>query len=269
MNLEENKQIFIFTQPRTGSNNVSYCFNCHPELNVGNELLHPHNGIKFDQETVSRFKRNEGYDSFGFARHWSCFYDDEVIEKVVSDIFNDHNGFKIHTSHIDDNKKAALLHLFPQAKVVLTTRHNRYEQAMSNFVAYYTNVWHAGDDMSKECIKAHKVDKDEFSRWIEQQIDDEKRLKAILRERKIPYFEFSFDSFFSMDLTKKIQYLNSAFEFLGLKKIGQYDNPIRTQVYSEIQRYLDPTIQRVTKSYSTHIANHKELEKLCIENGWV
>ena len=92
------RRFVVLSQPRTGSNNLTYSLDAHPEITCGNELLHPQNGIAFDPKLLrdERGQFLEPVDDVGPDGIWIRRYPRRVLQNVIDFIESDHTGFKIH-----------------------------------------------------------------------------------------------------------------------------------------------------------------------------
>lgn len=249
--LSMDPKFIIISQPRTGSNNVSYGLNAHPALTVGNELLHPVNGVPKHECLINRAGSSDRADSGQVTRHWSCSYTDEVFDRVVDGIFSQHNGFKIHTQHITRDLFERLLWR-SDLNVVITVRASKFWQAMSNFLAERRNVWQAGDVAAgkEKSVEPFEINPGEFIAWINYMYEDLVWLNNAVTRARCKFTVVEYELFYSGDRAQKIERVNRLFDFLGVSRIGRLDLPDREETYSRLMPFLDSDKQKVTSEVS-------------------
>ena len=253
------KKILIVSEPRTGSNNLTYCLSAHPQVELGNELLHPVNGWTRSQA--------------GLPNPTSA--DDPVFEFPTADsaersaflnaVFSKYDGFKVHTEHssVDDILAIAVAY---DCLIVRCTRRAIFEQAISNYVAMARSVWHANEAGARDKLEAHKagdIDPGAFMRWIHATWSRRTELSRRLADSDVPFCSIEYETFFSSPETG-IVILNEIFALSGRHRLGELDNQEEKDLaYASALSYLDPARQKLTPQddWADLLTNLSELER--------
>ena len=237
--MRENR-FLIISEPRSGSNNISYCLAAHPDLVVGNELLHPRNGVRPEAYGLDNDIANDtGY-------HWIHRVDAELRSAVLSGLFERHNGFKIHTQHIPVEMIVEIVHAY-DCHVILTKRLSIFDQAISNYIATARNRWHADEKISR-MVDAQPFDipEEHFVQWVEGILAVRRALWSRFRDMADRVILIEYESFYSGNHEARVHRVNTLYRMLGLKKLGEFDKVISVPAYAKLQHYLDPGRQKLT-----------------------
>ncbi len=252
-----NKRLLVISEPRTGSNNLINCLNQHPHLKIGNELLHPKNGIKPEEYNVTKS------DEFGSGEfHWITYVDKESFVDIINDLFRRFNGFKIHSQHIPENLIIDIVKEL-NCDVIITQRRNLFNQAISNFIAVHKSLWHADEKNKVEVNQPFKIDPKKFINWIEFILNARKRFHRALsmfEEKKTPFI-VEYEAFYSGSFEQKIVQLNFLFDKLDLTRIGQFPKEQSKDIYKRLKYFLDPDKQKLTSKLEANkiVSNYDEL----------
>jgi LPS sulfotransferase NodH len=249
--IPDHPKFFIITQPRTGSNNLSNALNAHAWLKTGNELLHPSNGLQFEKGLINGCQSIIDEDHYPGNKHWSGRYPDSVLFAVVDKLLEDLDGFKIHTSHIQLEKFESLIDHYTGFKYIFTERRSKFDQAMSNFIAMKSMVWHANDIAKKGLNNTNiriEINPHSMVSWINTWVNELAAIKGFLQDAGIEYKEVVLEAFFTGTFEEKVARINDLFEYLGVPRLGMLESqPERAAVYAKLKLYFNPERQKVTK----------------------
>lgn len=244
-NCVKDPRFLIISEPRTGSNNLSYCLGAHPELEVGNELLHPRNGVSASAYgIVVEAAGNTGSGS----SHWVTYIDAERRAGVIDSLFERYNGFKIHIRHIPVDLIIEIIGAY-QCTVLLTRRLSLFDQALSNFVATARNRWHA-DERKDRLIDAapFEIPVRKFLNWMEFMQEERTLLWSRLAESNIPAIPVIYEDFYRGSIEERIARVDGLYSGLGLAGIASLDSGDRAAVLKKMHHYLDDAKQKLTTS---------------------
>jgi hypothetical protein len=251
-------RFLILSEPRTGSNNVSYVLGAHPQIEVGNELLHQRNGVKIDEFPHLK----EEVKSSSEAYHWIASLQPPQQDEVCQTLFERFNGFKIHSQHVPAEFIARVVRDF-ECTVVLTVRRNLFEQAMSNFIAAHNMRWHADEK--------HESDGDEpdpfeippahFFAWIELLLEARRSLWSALKPDADRVILCEYEAMFSGDAARRLARFQIIFDVLGIPRFGKLPDSERPLVFQKAMHFIDPQKQKMTDpDYAARfVSNYAEI----------
>lgn len=254
-------RFLIISEPRTGSNNLSYCLGAHPDLVVGNELLHPDNGVRPAQYGLDdSIARADGYPRY----HWIDRVGQDVRNRVLTDLFESHNGFKIHTQHLPVVLIAAIVHDF-DCRVVLPRRVSLFDQALSNYVATARNCWHADEAPDRAAdMQPFDIPQQHFLQWVEGILAVRKSLWQRLRSQAARVIPVEYESFYAGAREARIARVNELYRLLGLKTLDACDEPARSATLVRLDHYLDSSRQKLAVAglAESLVRNYAEIQQL-------
>lgn len=257
--MRENR-FLIISEPRTGSNNISYCLDAHPELVVGNELLHPGNGIKPEAYGLPPDCAGSITDN-GFQYHWIESVDENTRNTVLTGLFEQHNGFKIHTHHIPVDLVMDIVTRY-DCKIILMKRLSVFDQAMSNYIAVARDRWHADEKIERTVdTEPFTVSIDHFTRWVEGLLGVRRALWARLKDMHEKVILIEYESFFSGAQEARARRMENLYHMLGLKKLGEFDQETRSASYARLEHYLSEKKQKLTDTETAKnlVGNYDEV----------
>jgi len=245
--MSNSDRFIIFSQPRTGSNNASYCLNCHPDLIVGNELLQPENGVKITEFYTTKIVRKEKMYRNSQQLHWISQCDDDSFLMLIDELLKDKNSFKIHTSHISYENIELLAQL--NMKIILTIRRDKFRQALSNYVAMIRDSWHANDLLKNKnrSYEPKEINRGHFVQWIDGMYRDLIFIKDVFEKYNTNFYVCEYETFFDGTLEVKVERVNKILDFLEVKRFGQINDEQKFDAFSGLKSFLNTDVQKVTK----------------------
>jgi hypothetical protein len=253
-------RILILSEPRTGSNNVANVLNIHPDLIIGNELFHPTNGLKiadFPELILDESQQIPG-------KHWLCSLNPDVRHEIVSSVFSNYNGFKIHTDHLPPSVILEIVENF-ECTVIVTIRRNIFEQAISNFVATRKAHWHADEKIKLPIVSETWTIKPEaFISWITRLLSIRRDLYQELQSTDINIALCEYENIYSGEFEKRYGKFAKLFDIIGVQKFGQLAPELRLNAFKRAKHFLDPENQKMTNELSAaaEIENYENLKYL-------
>lgn len=236
-------RFLILSEPRTGSNNLSYCLDAHPELVVGNELLHPGNGVR-----PSAFGLDDAIATSvgGGGYHWIHRVDEAVQRRVLVSLFEHHDGFKIHAQHVPVEMIIRIVQEF-DCHVILMKRVSLFDQAISNYIAIARNRWHADEKLSRMVnVQPFEIPEEHFIQWLEWILNGRRALWGRLRTMPERVVLIEYESFYSGSHDDKVQRVDVLYHMLGLRTLEECEMSLRQPAYAKLQHYLDTSRQKLT-----------------------
>ncbi len=252
-------RFLILSEPRTGSNNVSYVLGAHPHLEVGNELLHPRNGVMPNEFSDIALDPSQPARNY----HWLSAVTEVQRNQVLTQLFTRYNGFKIHSTHIPPSMTYDIVTKF-DCSVIITYRHNIFDQAISNFVAIRKGKWHSDEvKNTDETIEPVRIEPRVFFNWIEQVLYHRRDLWARLAKGTGRVVLLEYDMLFYGDLAWKLQKFLKLLDILDVPRFGKLDKNQYPDVWERVLHYLDPSKQKMTDEDTANglILNLEELRK--------
>lgn len=252
------KHLLIVSEPRTGSNNLTYSLSAHPDVELGNELLHPVNGWRRSQAGLPNQAPADD-PVFDFA---SASTDDRRV--FLEAVFAKLDGFKVHTEHSTSGDILAIARDM-DCVIVRCTRRSLFDQAISNYVAIARSVWHADEAAAKEKLSEHsptEVDATRFMQWIEATWRRRLELSRALMESDLTYCSVEYETFFATAATG-VTMLNEIFALAGRPRLGELTSQDERELaYASALRYLDSSGQKMTpqEDWASLVSNLSELE---------
>ena len=251
-------RFLILSEPRTGSNNVSYVLGVHPQIEVGNELLHQKNGVKLEEFPHLK----GGTASPSSAHHWIASLPVQQQNEVCQALFERFNGFKIHSQHVPAEFIARVVGDF-DCTIILTVRRNLFEQTMSNFIAAHRMRWHADERRGPEEDKSDpfEISPAHFFNWIEQLLKARRDLWSALK----PYVDRTvlceYETMFSGDAAHRLTHFQVIFDVLGIPRFGQLSDSERPLAFQKAMHFVDPKKQKMTDpDHATRfVSNYAEI----------
>lgn len=236
-------RFLIISEPRTGSNNVSYVLGAHPHLEVGNELLHQKNGVKVDEFPDLKGNMSATSDK----HHWVASLQPRDQMEVCQSLFERYNGFKIHSQHVPAELIARLVDDF-ECTIILTVRRNLFEQAISNFIAAHKMRWHADEARRTEEADSTPFDINpaHFLNWIEQLLATRRDLWLVLKPFAQRTVLCEYEMMFSGDVAHRLTQFQTIFDILGIPRFGQLPESERPGVFQKAVHFIDPQKQKMT-----------------------
>lgn len=233
----------IVSEPRTGSNNLSYCLDAHPDLAVGNELLHPNNGVRPEQYGLDNaIAHADGYPCY----HWIDRVGQDMRMRVLADLFERHNGFKIHSQHVPVELLASIAHDF-DCFIILTRRASLFDQAVSNYVATARNRWHADENPARTVdVQSFEITAAHFEEWLEAMLAVRYALWRQLRKQADRVIIVEYDSFYAGTQATRVQRVNELYRKLGLRTLDDCETQTQAAALARLQHYLDSSRQKLT-----------------------
>jgi hypothetical protein len=253
-------RFLIISEPRTGSNNIAYVLDAHPDLEVGNELLHPVNGIKItdfpelDLPALENVKAEHGREY-----HWLAGVTSAQRHAVCQTLFAKYNGFKIHSQHLPAAVIRELAEDFG-CSVIVTTRIDIFGQALSNFIAEHIGRWHA-DDRPHGAAGSLTVRPMRMVNWLNDMTSARADLWLALRGGTAPVFVCQYEVFFSGTQTERIGRFLMLLDFLGVTRFGKLEPEAMEVAFKKVLHYVDPTKQKMNDQDSAQrqVTNYHEL----------
>ena len=242
----KNNRFLILSEPRSGSNNVGYVLSLHPELEVGNELLHPRNGVKpgdFPDLNIPKSvtEQNSRY-------HWIAAVPEELRHAVMDRLFQRYNAFKIHNSHVPAAVTCDIVERYG-CKAVITYRADRFDQAISNFVATVRGKWHSDDNVAvDQAREAVRVEPLLFLRWIEMMSSHRLELWNALSGMGVKTIFLEYETVYSGSFEQRVGVFLKVLDLLSLPRFGQLDIEDKTAIWKKMRHYLDPQSQKMTET---------------------
>jgi hypothetical protein len=253
-------RFLIISEPRTGSNNISYCLNAHPDLVVGNELLHPGNGIPpADYGLDNEIAIVHG----GRNYHWISRAGNDLRKDVLTGLFSRHNGFKIHTQHIPVEQIVGIAREY-DCRIILTKRLSLFDQAISNYIATARNRWHA-DEKMKNLIDTQpfEVSIDHFTQWVEGILDVRRALWTQMKDLADRIVLVEYESFYSGSFEARKYRVYALYQMLGLKPLDTFGQEVHANAHAKLEHYLSHGRQKLTDEETVRrlISNFEEIQQ--------
>jgi hypothetical protein len=254
-------RFLIISEPRTGSNNLSYCLAAHPDLDVGNELLHPDNGVRPAQYGLdASIAVTEGYPRY----HWIARTDPEVRVEMLAGLFDAHNGFKVHSQHVPIELITTIVRDY-DCRVILTRRVSLFDQALSNYIATARNRWHADENPVRMIdVQPFDVPEKHFVQWVEGVVAVRRALWDSFADIAERVILVEYESFYAGSHEARLQRVNALYSMLGLRKLGEYEQAVRAPAYAKLAHYLDSRRQKLTGAElaQTLVRNYAEIQQV-------
>lgn len=260
-------RFLIISEPRTGSNNVAYVLDAHPALEVGNELLHPVNGVKREDfpeldlpwplpGELAREPERPGKREY----HWLASLTAEQRYDVCHELFTKYNGFKIHNQHLPAEIIREIAQDF-DCSVIVTTRVDLFGQVLSNFIAEQVGRWHA-DDHARGSQEPFAVRPQRMVNWLNDMTRARTDLWTALRPCAERVFVCQYEVFFSGDQTERIGRFLVLLDFLGVTRFGKLAPAEMEAAFKKVLHYVDPGKQKMNDAQSAQrrITNYAELQ---------
>lgn len=239
----KDNRFLIISEPRSGSNNLSYCLGAHPDLVVGNELLHPRNGVSASDYGIATVTAgNTGSGSY----HWIAAIDAGRRTRVIESLFDRYNGFKINIRHIPVDLIIDIIGEF-QCNVLLTRRLSLFDQALSYFIAIARNRWHADAQKDKLIdVTSFEIPVRKFLAWMESMQAERELLWSRLAASNIPITPVIYEDLYQGSIDERIARLDGLYSRLGLAGLARLDFRDRDAVLKKMYHYLDDAKQKIT-----------------------
>jgi hypothetical protein len=253
-------RFLIVSEPRSGSNNISYVLGAHPGLEVGNELFHTSNGIKVSDFPELNLAAAANVDAGqGREYHWLAGVTPTQRRAVCQVLFSKYNGFKIHNQHLPSSVIREIAEEF-SCSLIVTTRLDIFGQALSNFIAEHAGRWHA-DDRSHDAAWPLSVRPMRLVNWLNDMTKARTDLWLGLRGSPVPVFVCQYEVFFSGTQTERIGRFLVLLDFLGVTRFGRLPPEAKDIAFRKVLHYVDPAKQKMSSQTSTQdqLTNYEEL----------
>ena len=251
-------RFLILSEPRTGSNNVSYVLGAHPQIEVGNELLHQRNGVKIDEFPHLKESVTSSSDPY----HWIASLQPQQQTEVCRTLFERFNGFKIHSQHVPAEFIARVVGEF-ECTVILTVRRNLFEQAMSNFIAARNMKWHADEKRESDDDNSDpfEISPAHFFNWIELLLEARRSVLSALKPYADRVILCEYESMFSGDAARRLMRFQIIFDVLGMPRFGKLSDSERPEAFQKAMHFIDPQKQKMTDpDYAARfVSNYAEI----------
>ena len=254
-------KFLIVSEPRSGSNNLSYVLNAHPDLEVGNELFHPKNGVD-----VLDFKL--GKSDINLARsekegmHWINSICDEGKWKVCDKLFEKFNGFKIHTEHVNCEVLTEIIKRY-DCFVIFTYRHNVFDQFVSNCIASRRGIWHADENKMPNRSYGELVTQNQFVAWVENLYQLRNSIWNGVGKATTRVMLSEYEQFYSGSHEEKVWRILVMLDFMKVKRFGDLMETEKVVSYDKLTRFLSPSKQKMTNRVliDEYIPNYDALKR--------
>jgi hypothetical protein len=232
----------------------------HPELEIGNELLHPTNGIRAADFPDLDLTVSENVTA-GPSRkyHWLAGATPTQRHEVCRTLFAKYNGFKIHNQHLPPSIIREIAEDFG-CPIILTTRVDIFGQALSNFIAEHAGRWHA-DDRARGSVEPLSVSPARLVNWLNDMTRARTDLRLALRGCTVSVFTCQYEVFFSGTQSERIGRFLMLLDFLGVTRFGKLTPELRDAAFKKVLHYVDPAKQKMNdrESAQRQLTNYEDL----------
>ena len=222
----------IISQYRSGSTMLCRTLNEHPELKVGEEILHKDHEKMVDwRKQIINEKQNANF----------------LNKNFIKSAFQRINGFKIMLTQIEKNSEILeYLKSIKDLKIMLLYRINFLKAFVSLKVALHTNIWQKENSMEKEIfINPININPKEMLENFEK------------TEKEIQFYK----KFFKNHENIEIKYENL---------IGDWENEFaKIQKFLNVQELcISPQLKKLNHNYKIFIKNYNELKDFFIKTKY-
>ncbi|MDR9402987.1 MAG: tetratricopeptide repeat protein [Halothece sp. Uz-M2-17] len=238
----------IFALARTGSSTLLKLLNAHPEINLKVEPFHQDLGIPFQERYIHGFEKDLtlGFDPTrsGKSQHWIAPYPLPILDHIVAEIHQNHNGIKHldYSISFDQN-----LHLLVNAydKVIFLNRKNQLKRIVSLYISLQAGYFQGSRDQLFQKTY-HPLDPEQLKGHMDWEEKRFERYRTILQKLGRNVFELYYEDLFDskLTLTAKMEKLNEIYRYLGLNQITELD------AKNKIETLLDPNTNKFNNESS-------------------
>ena len=218
-------KFILLCQYRSGSTMLCRTLNNHPQIKVGEEILHNSHPSMISW-------RKKIYNNQYYKKNF-------LNKKFIDLTFENLNGFKIMFNQIDKSCEIwDVLNKIPNLKVIFLTRKNLLEAFLSLKISLITNVWQKEKINScAENIEPFFLQKTEILKYFTK------------TETEIEYYKKFFFNKNQLHLT---------YENL----IGSWNCTIKKiQKFLQVEKVeLYPALEKLNKNYYKHVKNFSEIK---------
>ena len=235
-------RFILLASPRSGSTTLSECLGMHPDLEVMFEPFHPAAGSPFSAE---RLVTGGGARALDLA----------AFDREVARISAGCDGFK-HVLHQLPPLLGRRLLRGRRFRVIFLRRADLLRQAVSNLLAFASDVWHVGDGPWPPA-QLPVLDCDRLAAMIDYYRDSQRLYRSILRRDRVIHRELTYEELFAeRPWPEQRGILEQLFAFLGRPPIT---DPARL---AQLRGALDPARNRLSSpAVYQQIPNWEEIER--------
>lgn len=202
------KPFLMFCMARTGSTTLMRILNEHPEIDC----------------------MDEPFNMDCHAEYAERLHDPGCVTTLIRDIFRDYNGIKhvagpkgwpIIRRGVDGKAINRQILISNDYSLVLLTRSNLLQRALSVEIAQQTGVWHYWQPADRERALGHKFQPINANALCRRLVEDREFLKEcqdLARQRQDGCFELTYEHLFApeVSVSRQMALLNDLLTYLGV-----------------------------------------------------